>query len=164
MRARLHPADATLVAVICCFSVGLFAAWAAHGFSWSSGRAHRAAAPVHRKAAAPRPRVVAPRRTIRHVHASPHLTLYAARGATWVSVRAGTRSGRTLYEGLLSPQQRISVPGRQFVVRSQGAGNLEAVLGTHRVDLAPYELRDVLITPSGVRLLAGNPPAPIVAS
>ena len=33
MRTRLHPADATLVAVICCFSVGLLAAWAAHGFN-----------------------------------------------------------------------------------------------------------------------------------
>jgi hypothetical protein len=164
MRARLHPADATLVAVISCFSVGLFAAWAAHGFSWSSAREHRVAVPVHRKAATPRPRIVAPRRTIPRVHASPHLTLYAARGATWVSVRAGTQSGRTLYEGLLSPRQRISVPGRRFVVRSQGAANLDAVLGTHRVNLSRYELRDVLITPSGIRLLAGKPAAPIVAS
>jgi hypothetical protein len=81
-----------------------------------------------------------------------------------VSVRAGSSTGRTLYEGLLSRSQRISVPGARFVVRFQGGGNLDAMLGARRVNLAPYELRDVLITAAGIRVLTSRPPARIVAS
>ena len=163
MRTRLHPADATLVAVICCFAIGLFAAWAAHGFTWSSS--HKVvSAPEHKPRAQRQRVVVTPPHLHPHRRTSPHLTLVATRGASWVSVRAGSATGRTLYEGLLSPRERITLPGKRFVARVQGGGNLDAVLGTHRVNLAPYELRDVLITAAGIRLLADHSPAPIVAS
>src|SRR5439155_16646037 len=114
MRTRLHPADATLVAVIGCFAVGLFAVWAAHGFTWSSP--HRVvSAPEHKPRARRQRVVVTPRHHIRHRRTTPHLTLVATRGASWVSVRAGSATGRMLYEGLLSPRERITLPGKRFV-------------------------------------------------
>jgi hypothetical protein len=158
MQTRLQPADAIVLAVICCFAAGLFAVWAAHDFTWSS-RKRKAEAPVHqpRKAPAHKPRVAVrpPRPADRRP--SPHLTLFAARGAAWVSVRAGSITGRTLYEGLLSPRQRLTLPGKRFVVRVQGGSNLDAMLGKHRVNLGPHELRDMLITTSGIRVLATRP-------
>lgn len=165
MRTRLHPADATALAVICCFAVGLFAVWASHNFTWSSSHKHKAAAPVHRpnKPPAKRPHVAVPRPAPKHRRAAPHLTLVATGGASWVSVRAGSPSGRTLYEGLLSPRQRLTLPGKRFVARVQGGANLDALLGKRRVNLGPYEMREVLITGAGIRVLTTRP-VRIVAS
>src|SRR5438046_1188481 len=102
MRTRLHPADAMVLAVICCFAVGLFAVWAAHDFTWPA-RKHKAEAPVLRQprtAPAHKPHVAVRPPRPAHRRPSPHLTLFAARGAAWVSVRAGASiTGRTLYEG-----------------------------------------------------------------
>ena len=165
MQSRLHTGAALFVAVVCCFAIGLFAAWALHGFSWTSPHPHETAAPPA-TAAQKRPRALVPRRArVRpRRHPSPHLTLVGTGGASWVSVRAGSPTGRTLYEGLISPSQHVSVPGARFVIRVQGGGNLDAMFGRRQVDLTPYEMQDVLVTAGGVRLLTSAPPPPVVAS
>ena len=167
MGPRLYPADAVLLTVVACFAAGLVALWVVHGFTWSHAQRARRTAGAPRNAAPareapPSPRAAAPRRAVPHRPASPHLTLVAVRGALWVSVRAGSPTGRTLFEGLLEPNRRITLPGSRFVARVQGVSNLDAVLGHRRVNLAPYEMRDVLITPAGVRVLAAS--RPVVAS
>jgi hypothetical protein len=165
------------LAVVCCFAVAVVGVWAAHDFTWSSPRKHQAtvASPKPSKPPQRRPHVVAPRVPHRphavaprhiapHAPSPSHLTLVAARGPSWVSVRAGSPTGRTLFEGLLEPRRRVTLPGRRFVARVQGGSNLDVVLGARRVNLAPYEMREVLITPGGVRLLAASAPVRIVAS
>lgn len=158
-RAASRNVDLLVLAAAACLAAGLFAVWAANGFSWTSSSPRKAAVrrqPVvarHRPApvpaAAPRPKPAA-----RPPRARPTLTLVAARGPAWVSIRA---RGRTVYEGLLSPRQRLTLSGPAYVARFQASANLVARVDGRRADLRPYELRRVAITRRGIRLLAGSP-------
>jgi hypothetical protein len=158
-RGISRNADVVVLAAACCFGTGLFLAWTANGFTWSS-REQPTAAPtntvpstnVARPPARPQPR---PRSAPRPAHgSSAMLTLVAARGSAWVSLRAGSPSGKTLYEGLLALRRKITIREPRVVARFQAGSNLVAVVGGRRADLARYELRDVIITRVGIRLLA----------
>ncbi len=157
-RTLSRNADVAVLAVAACFGLGLSAVWAAHGFTWSSGDephvAVKAPAAHVRPRPEPRPVKVTPRR-----HRAPTLTLVAARGPAWVSIRSGVPAGRTLYEGLLRPRKRITFNGPSFVARFQASGNLDAIVQGRRTDLVPFELRRVMITKAGIRLL-GTPLRP----
>ena len=147
--------DVALLVVASCFGVGLFAVWAAHGFTWSSGD-HPNVVAVKPPVVHVRPRL--PRHPVRappEHRAAPTLTLVAARGPAWVSIRLP--SGRTLYEGLIPRSRRLSFDGTRFLARFQAGRNLDALLHGRRTDLAPYELRRVMITKAGIRLLGTAP-------
>ena len=171
-RAVSRNADVVVLAVACCFGIGLFLAWATNGFTWSSHErraAARAAEVPSTSVARPQPRPRQPPRPQPKPKAHPHpsgvtLTLVAARGSAWVSLHAGSPSGKTLYEGLLARRGRITVTGPRFAARFQASSNLVAVIGGRRADLGRYELQDVLITRAGIRLLAVAPRtrAPVV--
>ena len=83
-----------------------------------------------------------------------------------MSLHAGSPAGKTLYEGLLPSRRKITVTGPRFAARFQASSNLVAVIGGHRSNLGRYELRNVVITRSGIRLLAsaGRPSAPAVVA
>jgi hypothetical protein len=169
-RTLSRNADVAILTVAACCGLGLFLAWAAQGFTWSSpdrARVTAAPAPRHVRARVHAHAVPPPVRRPRPRHRSGlTLTLLAARGPAWVSVRAGPSSGRTLYEGLLPRRKRITLVAQSFVGRFQAAANLDVLVGTRRADLRPYELRPVAITRAGIRLLAtgrpGTGPAPAV--
>jgi hypothetical protein len=169
-------ADFAVFAVVAVFTTGLFIAWAAHGFTWSAGHQRRTAlahrsVPARRAATPARPAANdrgAGRRPRSRRHAAVQLSVVAARGEAWLSIREGSATGRTLYEGLLARRHGIKVAGSRLVVSLGASANLDAKLGRRSTDLAPYAMRQVTITASGIHaapVAPGPPQAPaIVAS
>lgn len=161
-RGISRNADVVVLAAACCFGTGLFLAWAANGFTWSSrerAAAVRTNTVPSTNVARPQPRPQPAPQPESKPKPSPQsssamLTLVAARGSAWVSLRAGSPTGKTLYEGLLAPRRKITIREPRVVARFQAGSNLVAVVGGRRADLARYELRDVIITRAGIRLLA----------
>jgi len=160
-RAVSRNADVVLLAAACCFGTGLFIAWGANGFNWSSHQRHAAAKHVAVSStparAQPRPHPASrsrPKPKPRPQRSGVTLTLVAARGSAWVSLHAGSPAGRTLFQGLLAPRGKITFTGPRFAARFQASSNLVAVIGGRRADLGRYELRDVIITRAGIHLLA----------
>jgi hypothetical protein len=179
-RVVFQNADVVMLAVACCFGAGLFLTWAANGFRWSSparpaAAAHPVAVPRTSVArptsvaspptpSAPKPRSAKPARAKPRLKPSSSrlgvtLTLVATRGSAWVSLHAGSPAGRTLYEGLLPSRRKITVTGPRFAARFQASSNLVALIGGRRSNLGRYELRNVVITRSGIRLLASARPS-----
>jgi|SRR5512146_1356980 hypothetical protein len=65
--------------------------------------------------------------TVTHAVAPPGaLVLRAARGASWVAVRARTAAGRVLYQGILARGRAVRLRGDRFWVRAGAAANLTA--------------------------------------
>lgn len=157
-RRVLANADVLLLVLACAAGAGLFLVWAARGFTWTS-HPEVAAKTVKRTPPVVPSRPTKPERKRHLPRSGVTLTLVATRGAAWVSLRAGSPSGRMVYEGLLPRRKKITVTGARFFGRFQASSNLVALLGGRRANLAPYELRDVLITKTGIRLLAAPRPA-----
>jgi hypothetical protein len=59
----------------------------------------------------------------------------AARGSSWVLVRAGTSSGPVLYSGIMNKGQTVSVRGRVLWVSFGAAANLDARLNGSALEL-----------------------------
>lgn len=152
-RTLSRNADVAVLAAAACFGLGLFAVWAAHGFTWSSGDEPHVAVKAPAVHVRPRPEPKPVRAAPRRRRAGATLTVVAARGPAWVSIRSGLPAGRTLYEGLLRRRMRITFNGPSFVARFQASGNLDAIVQGRRTDLAPFELRRVMITKAGIRIL-----------
>jgi hypothetical protein len=64
------------------------------------------------------------------------LVLTAARGSCWVSVHAGSSSGRILYEGTLEPGKKVHLSSRQFWIVAGTPANLGLALNGAKVSLA----------------------------
>jgi Helix-turn-helix domain/RodZ C-terminal domain len=118
----------------------------------SGGHSHQPAAfipPVRHvratTAAAPAPSPPSPQRPAR-----ARITLVAARGPCWLSVRAGSQSGRVLYERELQPGQRAGFARPRLWLRLGAPWNLDASLDGKPVRL-PSTLGDVIVTKRGVR-------------
>jgi hypothetical protein len=79
------------------------------------------------------------------------LTLTAARGDCWLSVRAGTPDGKVLYEGTLVSGRTIQLAGARLWVRMGAAANLDLTLNGKRVAGLAAGTADLVVTPSGVR-------------
>jgi len=94
------------------------------------------------------------------------LRLTAARGSSWVLVRAGTSGGRVLYSGILNQGQSISVSSGVLWVSFGAAANLDARLNGSELELgtgtfdARIGVRGLFKVPFGtIRPLVG-PAAP----
>jgi cytoskeleton protein RodZ len=99
-------------------------------------------------APAPQPRVRQRRRPKR----ASTLTLVASRGDCWLSVRAGSQEGRTLFESTLAAGKRLRFGLRRPLwIRLGAPWNLDATVRGARVSL-PSVTADVLVTASGVRV------------
>jgi hypothetical protein len=149
--------------------IGIVIAWRAHAFDELSNPG-RATAASHRGTG----RVAHAARTrssaLRH-RAAPApavLTVTAARGDSWISVRLASTTGRRLYEGVLRRHQQIRLEGRLLVARFGAGANLDARLGNRSISLRPFGLHDVIVTAAGMRLVEAVPAAavaqPVVGS
>jgi hypothetical protein len=122
--------------------------------AWRSG-----GGPQERMPPAPNSQVAAVRKTIRHRPATPkrvgsptprRLVLAATGGDCWLSVRAGSREGRVLYEGLLSEGDEVRVAGARLWIRIGAPWNLEARLNGQALRGLPADTGNVLVTPAGL--------------
>jgi transcriptional regulator with XRE-family HTH domain len=83
----------------------------------------------------------------------PLLTLNAVRGRCWLSVRIGSRSGRTVYEQTLQEGQTVRFGLRKMLwIRFGAPWNLDATIGSRQVTGAlPSRTGDIFATSSGLR-------------
>jgi cytoskeleton protein RodZ len=94
--------------------------------------------------------VPTPRAPRRVAPATGRLVLTATRGDCWLSVRAGAREGRILYEGMVGEGEQVRVAGRRLWVRIGAPWNLEASLNGRPLQNLPADTGNVLVTPTGV--------------
>jgi hypothetical protein len=80
-----------------------------------------------------------------HTGATNKLTLTAARGDSWVELRAGSSTGRQLYAGILAASRTISFPGRRFWLSLGAASNVDARFGGRPVRGLPGGVATVTI-------------------
>ncbi|MGH2935110.1 MAG: helix-turn-helix domain-containing protein [Gaiellaceae bacterium] len=93
----------------------------------------------HRQAAPPKPARSGP------------LVLTAARGSCWISVKAGSASGTTVYEQTLQQGQTVRFGlGRTLYIRFGAPWNVDAKLAGRTVHL-PSQTGDVVATQNGLR-------------
>lgn len=97
---------------------------------------------IPQRPAAPRP-VVVPR--------AGRLVLAAARGDCWLSVRAGSRAGRVLYEGLLQEGATVGVSGTRLWLRVGAPWNLAASWNGRPLAGLPADTGNVVVTRDGVQ-------------
>jgi Domain of unknown function (DUF4115) len=71
----------------------------------------------------------------RAVQAIVRFRITAARGSSWVLVRAGSSAGRVLYSGILNQGQTISFRGRVLWLSFGAAANLDAQLNGSPLEL-----------------------------
>jgi cytoskeletal protein RodZ len=79
------------------------------------------------------------------------LVLIASRGDCWLSVRAGSREGRLLYEGLLLEGDSLQFVSKRLWVRMGAPWNLKARLNGRAVPGLPADTGNVVITRTGLR-------------
>jgi cytoskeleton protein RodZ len=79
------------------------------------------------------------------------LVVAAARGDSWLSVRAGSRDGRVLYEGMLRKGDSRRFAGKRLWVRMGAPWNLQARLNGRAVRGLPTDTGNVFVTRAGVR-------------
>jgi cytoskeletal protein RodZ len=79
------------------------------------------------------------------------LVVTASRGDCWLSVRAGSRDGRVLYEGMLREGDSLRVARTRLWVRMGAPWNLEARLNGRALRGLPGDTGNVFVTRAGVR-------------
>jgi hypothetical protein len=83
---------------------------------------------------------------------APRLVLTAARGESWVAVRAGSETGASLYEGTLAQGDRLSYRRNRLWVRLGLPVNVDATIDGKPAPLpggiATVLLRDGRLTPA----------------
>ena len=87
------------------------------------------------------------------------LRLAARGGASWLSVRRGSREGRLVWEGTLGRSASLRFHGERLWLRLGAPGNLTARLNGERVAL-PARTSILLATRSGLRVLRSAPAPP----
>jgi cytoskeletal protein RodZ len=82
--------------------------------------------------------------------ASGDLVLVARGGDCWLSVRAGSREGRVLYEGMLRRGEQVRASGARLWIRVGAPWNLEARWNGRPLRGLPADTGNVLVTRRGV--------------
>jgi Helix-turn-helix domain/RodZ C-terminal domain len=75
------------------------------------------------------------------------IALVAARGPCWLSVRARSETGRSLYDRALEQGQSVRFSGTRLWIRLGAPWNLDAMLNGKRVQL-PRSIANVVVTPT----------------
>jgi len=103
--------------------------------------------------------VAAPSSTIAHRPATAQrvgstaigrLILVAARGDCWLSVRAGSREGRVVFQGMLREGDSLPVAGKRLWIRIGAPWNVEARLNGRALSGLPTHTGNVLVTKAGL--------------
>jgi len=95
-----------------------------------------------------------PAKATRHAHAAaarrarvaPVITVEAARGRSWLVVRAGSSVGRVLYRGILEQGHRLRLRRRIVWAQVGAVGNVDVRIGRRRVKLGRAALTGVMLT------------------
>ena len=85
------------------------------------------------------------------------LSLVARFGNSWLAVRRGSATSRTVYEGTLTEGRSLHFRGKRLWLRLGAPHNLAARLGARRVDL-PESTSTVLVTRKGLRVVRTSQP------
>jgi cytoskeleton protein RodZ len=101
-------------------------------------------------AAATKTVVPTPRTPRRAAPTTGRLVLAATRGDCWLSVRAGGREGRILYEGTVAAGEQVRVSGRRLWIRIGAPWNLDASLNGRVLRALPADTGNVLVTSAGL--------------
>ena len=101
-------------------------------------RPRPASKPVHRPVTPTRSRIA-------------RIVVAAARGDSWLVVRAGSSHGRILFAGVLSEGRTVRFRSAKLWVRLGAATNLDLSVNGSRLDTGLYGTLDALVTPSGFR-------------
>ena len=123
---------------------GAFALWNHQHHATAGGPATVVSTP-----ATPAPRD--PRASHRH-HTGPHrtgrartLNIQAARGPSWVAIRARSAEGPILYQGILDQGRSITERGTAFWTQVGAVENVDVRVDRHAVRLGRSALRGVLL-------------------
>ena len=85
----------------------------------------------------------------RPLRPAPTLTVTAARGPSWVVIRAGSAAGPVLYRGILEQGHRVRVR-RKIVWAQVGAvGNVDVWIGRRPIQLGRAALTGAVVTVHG---------------
>jgi cytoskeleton protein RodZ len=79
------------------------------------------------------------------------LVLVAARGDCWLSIRAGSRDGRVLDEGLLREGAAVRVAAKRLWIRIGAPWNLDARLNGRALRGLPADTGNVFVTAAGLQ-------------
>jgi cytoskeleton protein RodZ len=79
------------------------------------------------------------------------LVLVAARGNCWLSIRAGSRNGRVLAEGLLREGAAVRVAAKRLWIRIGAPWNLDASLNGRALRGLPADTGNVFVTAAGLQ-------------
>ena len=79
------------------------------------------------------------------------LVLVAARGDCWLSIRAGSRNGRVLAEGLLREGAAVRVAAKRLWIRIGAPWNLDASLNGRALRGLPADTGNVFVTAAGLQ-------------
>jgi hypothetical protein len=123
-----------------------------YAVDWDDARhASREPAVVRVKAAAVRVPPVPPAPP-RIVPRASTFVITAARGDSWLQVRAGSFEGRTLYEGLLSRGDTVRLRSHERLwMRFGAASHLDVSIGGRGLRLPAFGTFDAFAGPRGIR-------------
>jgi hypothetical protein len=82
------------------------------------------------------------------------LVLSAARGDVWLSVRAGSASGKLLFQNTLPMGRHLRFGHRRLWVRVGAPWNLAITAAGRRLAVPLQVIGDILVTPAGARVTA----------
>jgi transcriptional regulator with XRE-family HTH domain len=150
MRPLVSRGSKTAAVVLACAGLLGLLAWRLDSGSGGS------ATPI-RPLAQPQtsPEAETPPHLVRARHRAPtvsHLTLVAARGDCWLSVRAGDRAGAVLWEGMLYQGQSRRFSQRSVWIRMGAPWNLDVRLNGKQVRTLPTVTANLLVTGAGAKL------------
>jgi hypothetical protein len=80
----------------------------------------------------------------------PTFALAAVRGESWLEIRSGSFTGRTLYEGVLPLGETVRLRSKRLWIRFGAASHLDLTIDSRRTRLPAFGTFDAFAGPRGV--------------
>jgi hypothetical protein len=85
---------------------------------------------------------------------TPQLVITAVRGDSWLSVRVGSASGGTLYQGVLKKGRTVIFKRKRLWIRMGAPQRLDATLDGEALSSLPTRTAAVVVTAAGMRTVS----------
>lgn len=85
---------------------------------------------------------------------TPRLVITAVRGDSWLSVRVGSASGGTLYQGVLKKGRTVIFKRKRLWIRMGAPQRLDATLDGEALSSLPTRTAAVVVTAAGMRTVS----------
>jgi len=151
IRRRRFALAPWLLAIVALAGSSAVLAWRLS--SNGSHPAHAGTPPAPTRATTRAAPPVAPR-TAAHPVTVARIALVAMRGHCWLSVRRGSATGTSVYEGMLEQGRTVHFSSTRLWIRIGAPWNIEATLNGRAVRL-PASTGDVVVTPAGLSPTTG---------